>query len=199
MGFGRGIAVLAAVWLGLSADGTVAADAATGQRLAVRCASCHGLDGVSHLAGVPHIAGQNENYIFKALCDFHGREFPGCRADTPMNERAPSLSIAEMEHIAAWYARQRCPTPEPPVSRSVPRAVTESCANCHGVEGRNHSALTPVIAGQRSDYLLDQLRHFASTAMNRTREHPLMDVYASRYSDADLVELARWYAAQSCE
>lgn len=81
---------------------------------------------------------------------------------------------------------------------TVPAAVTQTYANCHGKDGRTGSKLMPLLAGQRSEYLLAPLRQFASKSERRTREYSLMDAFASRYTDAEFQNIARWYASQSC-
>lgn len=192
------IAILATIFAMPLAAPAGAADPEKGRRAAEQCAACHGTNGISQQAGVPHLAGQGENYMFRVLCDFHSNEFAGCRTDTAMNERAP-LNVRDIENIAAWYASLPCPPPESDRKPgAVPVAVTQTCANCHGKNGRTDSKLMPLLAGQRSEYLLAQLRQFASKKDGRTREHPLMDAFASRHTDAEFQDLARWYAAQSC-
>lgn len=190
----------AAILLAIVPGGpTGAADLERGRKAAEQCVGCHGADGISRQAGIPHIAGQGENYMFRVLCDFHSNEFSGCRTDTPMNERAPQLKLADIEDIAAWYANQPCPLPESDKKpEGAPAAVTQTCANCHGKNGRTGSKLMPLLSGQRPEYLLEQLRQFASKKEGRTREHPLMDAFASRYTDVEFQNIARWYAAQSC-
>lgn len=193
------IAVAAMLFAIVPGQPTGAADLERGRKAAEQCVGCHGVDGISRQAGIPHIAGQGENYMFRVLCDFHSNEFSGCRVDTPMNERAPRLKLADIENIAAWYANQPCPLPEGDKKpTAAPAAVAQTCANCHGKNGRANSTLMPLLAGQRPEYLLEQLRQFASKKDGRTREHPLMDAFASRHTDAEFQDLARWYAAQSC-
>lgn len=192
------IAALAMVFAIPLAAPAGAADLDKGRRSAEQCVACHGTNGISQQAGVPHLAGQGENYMFRVLCDFHSNEFAGCRTGTAMNDRAP-LKVSDIENIAAWYASLPCPLPESDKKPgAVPVAVTQACANCHGKDGRTGSKLMPLLAGQRSEYLLAQLRQFASKSERRMREHPLMDAVASRYTDADFQNIARWYAAQSC-
>lgn len=193
------IAAATTIFAALPTVPSDAADLERGRRAAEQCVGCHGADGISRQAGIPHIAGQGENYMFRVLCDFHSNEFSGCRTDTPMNERVPRLNLADIENIAAWYASRPCPLPEGGKKPAVaPAAVAQTCANCHGKDGRANSKLMPLLAGQRPEYLLEQLRQFASKKEKRTREHPLMDAFASRHTDAEFQELARWYAAQSC-
>lgn len=182
-----------------------AADLDAGRRLAQQCVECHGADGVSQNPETPHLAGQNQNYLFKQLYDFRNSEFPNVRHQTVMNYRAPRLGSAATDSLAAWYASQPCPPSESGgTAGTAPAAIEKTCANCHRENGRAAGGMIPRLAGQRGAYLLAQLRQFNTSRAARasggegTRDHPLMNEYASRYTDKDFQEIARWYAAQSC-
>jgi cytochrome c553 len=47
-----------------------AADVAAGRTKAVQCQACHGMDGIAKIPEAPNLAGQNEDYLVKALRDF---------------------------------------------------------------------------------------------------------------------------------
>jgi cytochrome c553 len=64
------------------------------------CASCHGEDGRSRVAGTPHLAGQDEAYLRKALTDFRS----GARTAAPMNAIAGSLQAKDIQALARWFA-----------------------------------------------------------------------------------------------
>lgn len=66
-----------------------------------------------------------------------------------------------------------------------------TCAACHGVNGIGIIALYPNLAGQKSEYLVAQLRAFRDG--NRT--NPIMSPMATRLSDADIENLAAYYSA----
>jgi len=83
--------------------------------------------------------------------------------------------------------------------------VRTTCANCHGEKGATSSPLVPHIAGQQADYLAKQMRLFRAAAQGTSgdyarpaREHPLMNEFAARVDDAELAEIATWYAGQAC-
>lgn len=69
------------------------------------CVACHGADGRSRTAAAPHIGGQNEAYLVWALTQY--RE--GRREGDIMSSVAGTLSAADIEALAAWYARQTWP------------------------------------------------------------------------------------------
>ncbi|HUP29758.1 MAG TPA: cytochrome c [Usitatibacter sp.] len=75
------------------------------------------------------------------------------------------------------------------------RAKAQPCAVCHGVSGLSSAPDTPHLAGQPRIYLVQQLRAFRSGK----RSHEVMNVIAKPLSDADIDELAEWYAAIEVE
>lgn len=64
------------------------------------CVACHGEDGVSRVAGTPHLGGQDGQYLRRALEDYRS----GARRHVPMSSLANSLQPADIEALAAWYA-----------------------------------------------------------------------------------------------
>jgi cytochrome c553 len=99
---GRGIA-LASLALALLLPLTpalAAGDVAAGRQKALACQTCHGLDGLSKLPEAPHLAGQPEAYLVKALNDY--RE--GARKNEMMSVIAPALSDQDVADLAAYFA-----------------------------------------------------------------------------------------------
>lgn len=66
------------------------------------CVACHGEDGVSRVAGTPHLGGQDRQYLERALSDYRS----GKRQQVPMTSLANSLQPADVQALAAWYAGQ---------------------------------------------------------------------------------------------
>jgi cytochrome c553 len=64
------------------------------------CAACHGENGRSRVAGTPHLAGQDEAYLRKALSDFRS----GARTASPMNAIAGTLQAKDIQALARWFA-----------------------------------------------------------------------------------------------
>ena len=73
------------------------------------------------------------------------------------------------------------------------RALAANCAGCHGTEGHAvpGSAL-PSLAGMPRDAMLQQLRAFR----DGSRPATVMQQVAKGYSDAQLAQLAGYFAAQ---
>jgi cytochrome c553 len=94
------VALIAVALSAVGALPTVAADVAAGRRKAVQCQACHGLDGLSKLPEAPHIAGQPEPYLVKALNDYR----KGVRKNEFMSLVVEQLNDRDVADIAAYYA-----------------------------------------------------------------------------------------------
>jgi len=69
------------------------------------------------------------------------------------------------------------------------------CAVCHGPNGLATAPDAPHLAGQSAIYTAAQLRAYRSGE----RKHEVMAVIARQLSDADMAELAAWYASIKVE
>lgn len=69
------------------------------------------------------------------------------------------------------------------------------CATCHGPMGMGLTPDAPHLAGQPAIYLSAQLKAFR----NGDRRHEVMNVMAKPLSDADIENLAAWYASLTIE
>jgi cytochrome c553 len=77
-----------------------AADAKAGRQKALQCQACHGLDGQAKLPDAPHLSGQVESYLAKALTDYK----TGARQNEMMSVVAETLSEEDIADLAAYYA-----------------------------------------------------------------------------------------------
>ncbi|TCR62185.1 c-type cytochrome [Bosea sp. BK604] len=64
------------------------------------CAYCHGADGIARDTEVPHLAGQNERYLFNQMLAFKS----GKRVHKEMRYLARQMSTEEIGALAAYYA-----------------------------------------------------------------------------------------------
>ena len=71
------------------------------------------------------------------------------------------------------------------------RAKAAACAVCHGQTGISTVPDAPHLAGQPALYLEEQLRSYRSGK----RRHEVMNVVAKPLSDADIADLAAWFAS----
>ncbi|MEP6874313.1 MAG: c-type cytochrome [Burkholderiales bacterium] len=71
------------------------------------------------------------------------------------------------------------------------RSLAATCAACHGTDGRAATgAALPGLAGMPAPYLAEQMKAFKSGARTGT----LMPQLAKGYSDAQIEQLAAWFA-----
>jgi cytochrome c553 len=75
------------------------------------------------------------------------------------------------------------------------KAKANPCAACHGALGVGVLPDTPNLAGQPERYVAEQLKAFRSGK----RTHEVMSLVAKPLSDADIAELAAWYASLQVE
>jgi cytochrome c553 len=71
-------------------------------------------------------------------------------------------------------------------------ALVGTCAACHGENGVSASPMFPNLAGQHRSYLEVALKEYK----NGKRKNPVMAGTAAALSDADIKQLAAWYASQ---
>ena len=92
--------------------------------------------------------------------------------------------------LAAAFALAVTPVPAL-ADAAAGRAKAQACMTCHGVNGLAVAPNTPHLAGQPEPYLVDQLKAYRSGK----RAHEVMTVVAKPLSDADIADLAAWYAS----
>lgn len=67
-----------------------------------------------------------------------------------------------------------------------------ACAACHGADGNSVAPDFPKLAGQNADYLAHTLKAYKSKA----RTNAIMNGQAATLTDADIANLAAYYASQ---
>jgi cytochrome c553 len=95
--------VLAAAGMIFAATAS-AGDAAAGQVKSSACVSCHGMNGQSSNPLYPVLAGQQEQYLLKAINAYRS----GDRGDPTMKAMASTLTDADAENLAAFFSSQSC-------------------------------------------------------------------------------------------
>lgn len=176
-----------------AAAAVVAGDAAAGARKhAEICTSCHGAKGISPNDSWPNLAGQNAAYLARIL----GAYKSGEQIDAMMSPVAQSLSDADVQNLATYYAGLSCRAPARAASAGVAagKLLAKNCEACHGETGIGVNPAWPHIAGQKATYLVNTLKTFRAGL----RKDPLMAGVVRGLSDTDIVNLAAYYSAQSC-
>jgi cytochrome c553 len=165
------------------------------------CVACHGETGVSPSPEYPHLAGQSGAAIYKQLYDYR----TGSRTHPLMTDLAKALDEPTIADLAAYYAGQPQRNPNPVtlaealsviiqlVELGDPRRNIPPCASCHRA-GSGGPIETPVLAEQRDEYLIQQMKLYAS-GERRNDVYARMRLIASRLTEEEITGLARYYRA----
>lgn len=172
---------------------------AEGKRVAdASCASCHGPTGISTMKGVPHIAGQRPGYLYTELLDYQS----GARGDNAMAKAVQFLKDDVLVKVSAYYAGLEPAQPsaagvvKAPTARPDPasagKAAAAGCAGCHGETGITKIPGMPSLIGLDPKYFVAAVNAYKSGQ----RKHDMMKTLVSALSDADLNNIALFYALQ---
>jgi cytochrome c553 len=101
-GRGYGALLIVALWCGAAAPAAAqaAGDAAAGREKAQACAVCHGPLGLSTAPDAPNLAAQPAIYLAAQLRAYRS----GARQHEVMSVMSKTLSDADIDNLAAWYA-----------------------------------------------------------------------------------------------
>ena len=113
-----------------------------------------------------------------------------------MKLAAPLLSclllVAASASFAAEEAKPAAAAPAKPDLAKGQATATNVCAACHTSDGSRGSPANPIIQGQHPEYLAKQLTEFK----NGKRANPIMQGMAAALSDADMKNVAAFYAGK---
>jgi len=178
----------------VSAAVTVAGDTAAGAKRAAACSSCHGADGISPNDTWPNLAGQHAVYLARIL----GAYKSGAQKDVVMTPLAQALSDADVQDLADHYGSLSCkaaPIETRIGDAAAGKALANNCSACHGETGVASNPAWPSLAGQKPAYLVNVLKAFRAGL----RKDPMMAGVARSLSDANIADLAAYYAGQRCD
>lgn len=171
-----------------------------GETIASRtCAACHGDKGLSQQT-FPSLAGQTSYAIYKQLSDYRS----GGRTNPQMTPVAKALSVSDLAAVAAYYAEAsreyaalggRDLIGELEIERLAKegdsRRRIPACLSCH-VNGVGGPIETPVIIGQRAEYLLAQLNAYADGTRKNDVYGRMRDI-ARKLTPEERAALARYF------
>ena len=179
-----------AALVSFSGVANAAGDPQAGASLANACMGCHGIDGYRNAYPsfrVPKLAGQKPDYIIAALKAYKDKTRP----HPTMRAQAASLSDQDMQDIAAFIAAEGEAVTG--AAANVPgKEKVAVCAACHGDAGISPSPIWPSLAGQHRDYL----EHSINEYRTKRRQDPIMQGQVTTLTDADVREIAAFFAAQ---
>jgi cytochrome c553 len=136
------------------------------------CAVCHGTNGTPISATFPIVWGQQSNYLYKELHDFHA----GDRSNPVMAPLVQSLSLDDLRAIANYLATK--PWPAKPADGGTPAAPPEAiatkiqqCKLCHQANFEG-GAPAPRLAGLSYEYLRSAMNAFADGKRTNNLDMP---------------------------
>ena len=106
-----------------------------------------------------------------------------------------SLLLAATVGSAAFAAEGEAKAPAKPDLAKGQATSTTVCAACHTNDGSRGSPANPIIQGQHPEYLVKQLTEFKSGK----RANAIMSGMASTLSEADMKNVAAFYASKSAK
>lgn len=192
-----------AIALALLAAGAGAQE--PGQRLfAETCAACHGKDGVSETVSVPNLAGQIPDYLAKQLHAFRPEEgHQPKRPNDTMTPIAGQLSADDISALALYLSslppalgRAR-DDEQAALGRKIylngnPEEGLPACVTCHRPNGEGIRPDFPRLAGQKPDYVEEQLTTWMSV---RGKPGKLMSLIVPLMQPAEKRAVADYVAA----
>lgn len=199
----------------------ITGDAAAGKVKAETCHACHGENGIAIAPNIPNLAGQNINYQYWELLQYHR----GDRPDSPMSAMVPEgTTDQDLRDMSAYYASLRpsgrnpvtdpdTPPPDPQVLALGEKLYMEgdlakgipACQGCHGADARGHPlaavkdrsgnlpyALYPALRGQQQYFLLTRMIAFHEGGMFDSTSERLMVPISKRLDQDSVMALSAW-------
>lgn len=181
------------------------ADLANGEKIAGKCAKCHGDDGTDTTAieeeDTPFLAGQVAHANYKQIIDYQDKK----RDDGTMYKKVKHLSKQDVADVSAFYATQALPMPSVDSSKVTPAAIKMAtrgdgtrflppCAGCHGQKGEGSIVDVPALAGQNTSYFITTMTAYKEG----DRENDIysrMRFIAEELTEQEIKELADYYAS----
>jgi len=167
----------------------LAADKVNGEQLASNCIGCHGSIGHGGHADhnpAPNLFAQQPSYLINQLNAFKS----GARSNGIMKAMASNLSDDDIKNLATYFASVPAVKKENnlPLAK-IGQAKASMCLGCHGSNAEGNGQF-PRLAGQRADYLANQLASFKAGI----RKNGQMQAIANMLSDEDMQALAAYFS-----
>ena len=169
------------------------------QLAAQTCAACHGEKGLSQ-TDIPSLAGQSPFAIYKQLHDYR----TDARVHPQMTPVAKQLSPQDLAAVAAYFAAAskeyaaiggRDLIGELPTERLAWEGDSHrripACLSCH-LNGVGGPIETPVIIGQSSGYMVQQLNAYADGSRKNDVYGRMRDI-SQKLTPQERAELARYF------
>jgi cytochrome c553 len=135
------------------------------------CNACHGQTGAPTTAIIPVIWGQQANYLYKELHDYHS----GARDNPIMGPLANGFTLDDLRKLAAYFAAKSWPARSAPANAAPPpEAIAGKMVQCRLCHGQNFEggAPAPRLAGLSYDYLAASMKSFADGERTNNLDMP---------------------------
>lgn len=206
MAFLKTLACLAAAQLALAFAAPASAQQADGRALYMTrtCVACHGRNGAKAIQAYPQLAGQPKDYLYeqvKAIASGERVSGPDARGYPRTQAMKDILNVVtddEVKTISEWLSAQ----PAPPIVQGDPQKIAQGaelfakigCQACHGDAGGAPLDGFPIVAGQKRDYLLLQIKEIRDGVRKNGQASAMAQVIA-QVSDADAEALAEYLSS----
>jgi cytochrome c553 len=155
------------------------------------CSQCHGESGQpTDPKTIPIIWGQQENYLYKELHDFHS----GARSNATMSPVAQGIELPDLRALADYLAAKTWPA-EPAANPAAAAQADiagkiEMCKACHQPHFEG-GAPAPRLAGLSYEYLLSAMNAFADGQRSNNLDMP---GFMKALSQSDRDAIAKYLA-----
>jgi len=152
------------------------------------CVDCHGLDGNSHIAEVPSLAGISPDYFIYAFDNY----FSERRKGTVMKHFKHAVNWEVLHDLADYYSSlpRMKSTIKVPGKAARGEKLAKTCAKCHGLTGETIVSSMPDLARQNPQYLVGAIRAYQSGK----RQNALMKSEVMGLKDQAIKDIASYYA-----
>ncbi len=169
------------------------------------CARCHGVDGISVEASVPHLASQHADYLYAQLLAYKD----GARKKAQMRKSIKAFNDDALRNVAAYYfsldlphtaGSQQAASADAQLTSAgdvdpeqAGKAASTGCASCHGKDGNSALPGMPSLAGQNLEYMVNAMQAYRAAS----RKDPMMRPAVALLNDDTIENLALYYALQA--
>lgn len=186
---------------------SVAVSAAEASKLVESCFACHGKNGVSTEAKIPSIASYSEDYLGGSMKKYQKKERPCVETEYPSGSKkgtktdmckiAASLSAVEITQIGEFFVEQTFvparQTFDAELAKQGKAIHNTKCYTCHGEGGSLPGDHAGILAGQKMDYLRQQIRFFKEEKRPMSKK---MKPKLESLDDAQLEAVIHYYGSQ---
>lgn len=187
----------------------------TGIHKVVNCETCHGAAGKHPNIKPPVASSSRTQYLIAAArYDQFALSVPSdtVKLCTLCHEKMPGRPAAQPQiDVDSHAGGQACIVCHNPHSPKIVVAATlkpvkagdlvagkekaARCAACHGADGVSANPAWPNLAGQHGDYLANALKAYQTGA----RQNPMMAGMVKELNEAEIGQLAAYYAGSKCK